>query len=497
MIGRWSIQQEAIFAFFANPIGNLVVRARAGTGKTTTIIEGVRRIPFDATGNPPRSLVSAFNKRIADELSTKLAGTGADAKTLHALGYMFLRGAWGDVNVNQDIEDERLAMAVDALGESLPTWEVRIAIKKLVGIAKGAAPFGTVNDLANLAVAFNCDADDYNYSVGTIAAIARKQMDFALTPDPAGRVTFDDMLFVPAVNGYGIPLYDWVIVDEAQDMNASQLMIARAACKPTGHMVIVGDDKQAIYGFRGADSRAVDRLKDELCAQELTLTTTYRCPTSVVQEAAKLVPDFEAAPDAPAGAVETATIDDVLTLADPGDVILSRVNAPLVPLCLGFIRRKVPARIEGRDVGKLLAARAKKLKAVSVEDFHAKLGKWATRACNRAIAHGRCVDQKLREVRDIEATLLALSDDCDSVADIYTRCEQMFGDLGGGAGMVVLSSIHKAKGLEWNRVFLLADTLYCGGAKEDDDEERNIAYVAVTRARQTLVYVRGKHAAAA
>ena len=69
-----------------------------------------------------------------------------------------------------------------------------------------------------------------------------------------------------------------VVVDEAQDMTSAQLEIAVGACKRGGRVVIVGDDRQAIYGFRGADSGGLDRLKKLLKAKELGLTTTYRLP---------------------------------------------------------------------------------------------------------------------------------------------------------------------------------------------------------------------------
>jgi hypothetical protein len=476
------------------------------TGKTTTIIEAVARIMPLPSGELPRVLVCAFNKRIGDELKRKLSGSGADAKTLHALGFMFLKGAWGnDIRVDTDVEDARIEATVQRLhpGDDAPSWEAVTAIKKLIGIAKGSTPFGTVEELLDLAIVKGCEVDDPAYDTDWIATVAHGAMNAAKTPDDYGRITFDDMLYVPVVNGYAVPLYDWVIVDEAQDMNPSQLKLAREACKPDGHMVVIGDDRQAIYGFRGADSGAIDRLKHELQATELALTTTYRCGKEIVAVAAKLVPDFEASEGAHAGEVTACEFDEVTTLVEPGDVILSRTNAPLVPLCLRLIRDGVAAKVEGRDIGKALAARAKKLRATSVEDFLTKLSRWARTASGRAIARGRQVDQKLAEIRDIEATLAALTEDATSVEDIFRRCELMFGDVAmennskdatacatAPTALVILSTVHKAKGLEWNRVFLIAASLYCNGQRREDPEEANIEYVAITRARETLVMVR-------
>jgi len=70
----WSAQQEAIFGWFGSAGGNLVVRARAGTGKTTTILEGIGRAPEG------KILLCAFNKRIAEELQTKVRNPAAEGE---------------------------------------------------------------------------------------------------------------------------------------------------------------------------------------------------------------------------------------------------------------------------------------------------------------------------------------------------------------------------------------------------------------------------------
>jgi superfamily I DNA/RNA helicase len=496
---NWSEQQQTIFSWFQSPpaMGNLVVRARAGTGKTTTIVEAVKYIQ-----SGQRVLVCAFNKRIALELQKKLAGTQADALTLHSLGYKFLRGAWGDLTVDSAVEDDRIEQACQMIdGETAP-WDVMGGLKKLVAIAKGAMP--DVKDesagdpllrLTELCTAFACDTDSDFYGATWMAKIALRALELALTPDTIGRISFDDMLFIPAALGFAIPLYDWVIVDEAQDMNLAQLKIARQACKADGHIVVVGDDRQAIYGFRGADSDAVDRLKNELQAQELGLTTTYRCPKKVVALAQSIVPDFDHPEWADDGEVEEIRFEDVQETAEAGDVVLSRVNAPLVPLCLSFIRQGKGARIEGRDIGKLLVARAKKLKATTVEDFLAKLTKWANTASSRIIARGKAVDSRLQQIRDVEATLEALAENAASVQMIYDRCEKLFADVAenGASNLIVLSTVHKAKGLEWRRVFVLDDTFYMFGRER---EECNIEYVALTRTKSHLFRVKGVHAAA-
>lgn len=486
---QWSPQQQAIFAWLRRGEGNLVVRARAGTGKTTTILRGSREIPGDGV----RILLAAFNKRIQLELQDKLGDDRAEAKTLHALGFGFLRKAWPNVRIDDAVEETRIA---DTSG-ALPN-EVVAAAKKLVSLAKGMVPFGTPAEVEDLVYTFGCEVEGElarDYPAARLAEIACKARDAAKVRDSDGRITFDDMLFIPLACNLVKATYDWVIVDEAQDMNASQILLARGACRLGGHVVVVGDDRQAMYGFRGADSGSIDRLKRELGAVELGLTTTYRCPRDVVGVAQAIVADYYAAPEAPAGYVASVPMGEMAGWLAPGDAVLSRINAPLVSVCLGLIRQGTPARIEGRDIGKTLQGIVRKLRATSVPEFLERVRGWGDKQRARVKAGGRHVEERLRQVVDQEDTLRALAEGCRSVDEIARRCETMFTDSVGLDGKpvrtpaVVCSSVHKAKGLEWRKVFILEKTLYCGGRKKDT-EEANIAYVAITRTMETLVWVR-------
>jgi len=95
---KWSNEQKAIFAWFEEGTGHLVVRARAGTGKTTTIIEGIEHAPEASI------LLAAFNKAIATELQSRIRNPRAQAKTLHGLGYSYVRSAWGNVSLHSTMK---------------------------------------------------------------------------------------------------------------------------------------------------------------------------------------------------------------------------------------------------------------------------------------------------------------------------------------------------------------------------------------------------------
>jgi ATP-dependent exoDNAse (exonuclease V) beta subunit len=253
------------------------------------------------------------------------------------------------------------------------------------------------------------------------------------------------------------------------------------AVKRGGRVIAVGDDRQAIYGFRGADSNSLDRLKRELNAKELTLTITYRCPKKIVESVQHLVPDYQAAPNAPDGIFSTV-----------GDFVLSRKNAPLAQMCLKFLKNRKRARIEGKETGRQLVNLVKKFKASTFEAMFEKLLKWEERECAKLLATGKeSAKQRIELIHDQADCIRALSEDLERPSDLVTRIEELFQDTAAGANdFIRCSSVHRSKGLETDRVWLLTETLYPGGRTEVQ-EEKNIEYVARTRAKKELVEVTG------
>jgi len=243
-----------------------------------------------------------------------------------------------------------------------------------------------------------------------------------------------------------------------------------------------------IYSFRGADTGSLDRLKKELSALELPLTTTYRCGQSIVERAKLLVSDFEAGPANPVGIVEDVEDSDLMALVQPGDFVLSRLNAPLVSLTLHLLRSGVRARMAGRDIGAGILSILKRLKIES----HTPIGPalnlidaWERKMTTRYASFGEL--QLVDQTRDQADMLRALMEDADSMKDVVANCTYLFTD-DPDASQVVCSSVHKAKGLEANRVFVLWDSLYRRGPSQEED---NICYVATTRAISYLGIVRG------
>jgi DNA helicase-2/ATP-dependent DNA helicase PcrA len=486
-------EQQAIYDEFRSGTGHVVVKALAGVGKTTTAVTGVQFAP------ERNILFTCFNVKIRDAGNAKLKSLGitnAKFQNLHSIGMQTVGRFWEGVRVGENFERQtNLTNAV--CGGTAPDAVKRL-VSKLHTQAREMAPHATqASELIDIATQFECAPDDnweaQGFGLNYVCQKAVEAMAIACASKPAdGFIDFSDMIFLPVRNGWLAKTYDMVIVDEAQDLTVAKLEIAQGVCR--GRLFIFGDSNQAIYGFAGADTESLGRLERVLNAKVLTLTKTFRCGKAIVAEAQRYVPDFVADEGNCDGAVETLAFEKLVDAAGPSNYILSRMNAPLVSVAMRLLRNGKRTRIVGKDIGKGLVALVRKLRATSVPDFLRKLSAWADREEKRLTARyagkleSPAYTTRLDAVRDQHDMLANLADGAKSIDQITTRVEDLFVDVNGlgDEGVITCSSVHKAKGLEAKKVFVLADTL-----RNDDQEEKNIAYVAITRAIEVLVYVSG------
>lgn len=478
-ISNWSEEQNAIFSWFKSGTGNLVVQARAGTGKTTTIKEAFSHAP------EAQLLYAVFNKKNQREAVEKITDPRVEVRTLHSLGFLFIKRMWKDAKPDDNVEFARVERVVSRVDP-----EVLNTIVKLVGFCKNlTVGIPDVNEVLDIIDARDITVPDEfaaQFTPMRLATVAIEAMRLALERDQIGRVSFNDMVWLPVAAGWVKPIFDLVVVDEAQDMNMPQLLMAERACRENGRICIVGDDRQAIYGFRGAASDGMHMMKVRLNATQLGLTTTYRCPKSVVALAQTIVTDYTAAPAAPEGEIVETSLDKAIAELKVGDAVVSRLNAPLMSIALKLLRNGIPARIEGRDIGKQLVAMVRKLRAKSVPDFLKKVTAWADKQTARIQASGgQYVQSKVELVQDQAVMLITVAEGCENVAAVEKKITDLFEDSDNTRReAVVCSSVHKAKGLEWNTVCMLEETFK---NKDKSPEEANIFYVAVTRSKNKLV----------
>lgn len=267
---------------------------------------------------------------------------------------------------------------------------------------------------------------------------------------------------------------------------------------------IVTHNCQAIYGFAGADAESMSRMARELEATTvgcvtLPLTVTRRCGKAIVEEAKRIVPNFEAFETNGEGKVSRAvfsakgtTAETYHKLVNDGDMVLCRVNAPLVSECFRFLKAGRKAIIRGRDIGQGLISTVKKMKADNVADLIGKLSDWLHSEVTKENAKRNPSESKIIGLQDRFDCLTCFAESATTVDGVIAKIESVFSDTNGSG--IVLSSVHKAKGLEADRVFLLQPEKATiphpmARTKWQVEQEWNLLYVATTRAKNELVYV--------
>jgi superfamily I DNA/RNA helicase len=488
MARQFSAQQITINEFVKNETDNLIIYADAGCGKTTTALEGI------APNLPGSSIYLAFGADPAKEAQDKITNLGLKnikASTCHSAGF----GVWRRAH-NFKVEYNKLdKLSVDCFNgefENLRPFAVAACDKaKQVGIGVTSS-IEDDNVWATMADKFNLwdhlpEGVDYAEGIGGAK--------YLLNANNALKkfIDYSDMIYLPLVYNLRFWQYDNIIVDEAQDINPVRREMIARMLKKGGRLIAIGDKKQAIFAFTGADHDSLDLIKDQFNCKSLPLSVTYRCPKAVVKIAQQWAPNYTAHENAPEGVVDSCELAEVVKLAGQQDAILCRNTKPLVSLAYTLLRAGVACKVEGRKIGEGLVTLAMRWKSVkNVGELRSKVEQWAQNEIEKYIAKDD--NGKAQNVDDKAKTLevfMSQCDDDDTIATLVAKIRNMFGDK--LKGVLTLSTIHKAKGREWDRVFALGMSTYSPSkfAKKDWEleQEDNLCYVQTTRAKQHLTLV--------
>ncbi len=300
------------------------------------------------------------------------------------------------------------------------------------------------------------------------------------------------------------PKYDFIFCDECQDLNPAQLELVLKCKSKQGRILFVGDPAQAIYGFTGADCDSINKIVARTNATCLPLSICYRCPSSHIEQAKELVPKIEPRPNAPEGIIGKVREIDLPKLLVPGDMVICRTKAPLMKVWLQLLRNGIPVINMANDQkpGDMLVDILNQVARIPDFNFQRLIRhlnqyqwEWQQKQGSKAILTD--TDRIEAEDRDqiqkskIEALQnlyrLSQSEDLDSF------CDEIKAKFNIQKGGVILCTGHKSKGLEADRVFLLRPDLMpykAAGEKEwNQQQEWNLRYVALTRAKQEFYFV--------
>lgn len=540
--------QQKIYDFVEHGTGNGIIDAVAGAGKTSTLMGCIHHIS-NIDDVIYCAFNTSIRKEIQKKFHT--AKKNVKVSTIHSLGFQMLR-ATKDYNINdrkynEIIRDseffETLVPFIDQiLGyHNHPTveelkqldenrdsldWDDKNAlnegqqyvgkiIKRLLDINQKyrctleedkIECYDAMIRHFGIFAPWECQHNTYNDELKNyFNAHQRLLKEGNSMAVSHGIIDYTDQLYLPYVlNLTSKNKYGFVFVDECQDLSKAQLYVVKQYLRDDGRLLAVGDPYQAIYGFAGADCQSFERVKDTFNCTQLGLTDCFRCPQSVIQLAQSIRPDINGFKQY-SGKIYNIHQREVIHNVKEGDLIICRTRRPLMIMALKFIAKDFKVKIHPDELQEFMGnykrnftpQELRKSTIMTEDTIDAFFERIRERNEQRIIRENRNADSIIRnmlikeEVRDMEETLNFLKKKffdwhLNTLQSILTRLKHTLSYPGDEA--IKISSIHRAKGLENDRVFILEYNRlpYKRELEWECIQERNLHYVAVTRPKEEL-----------
>lgn len=511
--------QKDIFKFILEDNKNGLISAVAGSGKTTTLIKALEIIPEGKS-----VLFMAFNKSISDEISKRVPKNKfIDVKTVHSYGNSLLSSY-----IETEIEPDKYRLVyknvinflsgkdLDSIKKYNFDQEHISYIEFIRNFTNGKDLYDTnfrndVNKLVNLSRLHFIDFDTFSIGISELKMIANQnsiesndyECEVSWYISKLGMydnkiIDYTDMVFLPNLFKFDVPKYDFVFIDECQDLNTCQRLLMLQAVKPeTGRFIAVGDQKQSIYSFAGADSESYKKLRQLPNTKELPLSVTYRCGKEIINQVKHINPLIK--PHTKNGVGEVIQSFSYLDIED-GDMVLCRNTFPIVSLCINLLCKGRKAYIIGSDIGlslkNMIKNCEKRTEKFSMENVISRLNHEVEKMIEKIkVKNGISTREASEETtimlfREKIQIIQALSEDIEDPLVVMGKIDKIFSD--NNQQGVCLSNIHKSKGLESNRVFILHRELMPSRRATlpwEIEQENNLIYVAYTRAKKTLGFI--------
>lgn len=510
---RCTDEQLRCIDFIHQSTGHLVIDSVAGSGKSFTLVE--QCVAINHYFPSATIALVMFNSKNVPEMQAKITKRGvlkATVGTVHKFGFDAYKAKHGPCQVNRDkaqdaaaILNKRYKFTFDDVNSIIKM----VALAKDTGVCERPDDTITYEDWQHIIEQYEISFKQEDLSTEKIVSFAKDL--FYETINDTASVDFSDMIALPLYHSYPFRQYDFVLVDEAQDINRCRLLaiiqmlkksvpnsseFGESDCEhPGGRLIAVGDRHQSIYAFTGADSKSLDNIKRHFNAHELSLTTCFRCDKAIIRHVNHLVPHIRPRTEAGEGTVNSLSYDkfeELLFNRPPCDLqshsILCRKNAPLMRLAFRLSARGIKCRMEGRDIGNSLIYFAKKFNASTPSELAVLIGKHLQEQSAKLSPYA------LETLRDKCECLTVGCLNATSLKSLFQYIKDIFSDsTENPTQKLTLSSIHKSKGLEWPTVYILGENLWMPSplAKTPTaiQQENNLIYVARTRAQYTLTSI--------
>lgn len=524
---KHTYEQKLIFDFFKNGNGNGMIDAVAGSGKTSTIVNGI-----DYIDNGKQILFCAFNKKIQEEINKKTNSKGnVIVRTTYALGLGILKHHIEIINRNPNADNSKY---FNILNEKLKRnsentkyvnkssftkyfdaikFEYYKSKKKeepdlfykmfysnyyrLVDLMRYTLSYGKGD------VVFQKLVEKYAISIDSqdtiLLDLYKRLIELAIDDGNEkakylGIYDFADMIFLPCeFKLRSSSQYDVVFVDECQDLSNAQLKVITKYLKKEGRFFAVGDPFQSIYGFAGASPESFNNIKTIFKPQMFKLTNCFRCSREIVELAKSIRPDITTK-NSFESKIEKIKFSDITKYIKKGDFVLSRHNCDLFEVVFKLLQKNIKFKIIGKkEILKSLKDIIPNDKIQSqkyFEELPIHLQKIYESAESK-LGNNPANYEKLENLGDsisILETCFFNNENAKTLNDLFEYIENLMDCEDDDS--VILSSIHRAKGLERKTVFIIGyDKLPL--KKENMLEwqlfqENCLKYVAITRAEVNL-----------
>ena len=538
-------QQDILDFFLNNPQSNMLVNALAGSGKSTTAC-------MLSEHSKTSDLYIAFNASVVEEFKKKIKNPKTKVMTMHSLAYSIMLYNVEQESKDSGEKPKGFGSQRSKRTVSLDNFkphkildeEITKRYGRYIEFAKRVFLKDNYVNLYNLCrltltdMSSNKDVSrlindhvlflyygDEGYSAPDISEITStlKILDTKSRQqfETQGVIDFTDMLWITfnklKYDNWEVPywaLYTNIYCDEVQDFSNIQLNFLKFIKRTKGRYVFIGDFHQAIYNFAGANAQAFNQIPKMFAPVEtFDLPICYRCAKSHLSRVNREygIPILPC-DNAPMGFVKTIDKNKISEYAKAGDMVISRKNKWIAEVVLDLARNGTPIFIEDKEMVEAIKRQILSSKCTSVgtlEKFLQKVisnyNKKLFEIVSKNAREGGHEEEHLEAVAEANSKIdntsflleilegyLENHASSDSVSKFSNFIDKLLNTTP-SPNCVRLCSIHKAKGLEATNVFVLNEAKInydFRNSKEQNIQEKNLSYIATTRAKEGLYLVK-------
>ena len=538
-------QQDILDFFLNNPQSNMLVNALAGSGKSTTAC-------MLSEHSKTSDLYIAFNASVVEEFKKKIKNPKTKVMTMHSLAYSIMLYNVEQESKDSGEKPKGFGSQRSKRTVSLDNFkphkildeEITKRYGRYIEFAKRVFLKDNYVNLYNLCrltltdMSSNKDVSrlindhvlflyygDEGYSAPDISEITStlKILDTKSKQqfETQGVIDFTDMLWITfnklKYDNWEVPywaLYTNIYCDEVQDFSNIQLNFLKFIKRTKGRYVFIGDFHQAIYNFAGANAQAFNQIPKMFAPVEtFDLPICYRCAKSHLSRVNREygIPILPC-DNAPMGFVKTIDKNKISEYAKAGDMVISRKNKWIAEVVLDLARNGTPIFIEDKEMVEAIKRQILSSKCTSVgtlEKFLQKVisnyNKKLFEIVSKNVREGGHEEERLEAVAETNSKIdntsflleilegyLENHASSDSISKFSNFIDKLLNTTP-SPNCVRLCSIHKAKGLEATNVFVLNEAKInydFRNSKEQNIQEKNLSYIATTRAKEGLYLVK-------